>query len=183
MWCAIHNENSIAWPAAQRILPLLMWYRLFLIRIIVFPKIQNSPSKQTDTQMHNKAPTSSRGTGVQRWSLSALLRPGRQKAKPAASWMQLWVDGWGTVWLSWMQSGRDWGREKEGKGLKKQIQQYTFCQSSWYRNSLSLTLPSLNYEAPNHQIYQKLTLKIDMSKNVSVHWRNRGQPLTTAKLY
>lgn len=72
-----------------------------------------------------KVLTFSRGTGVRQWSLSGRLWPGRRKAKPAASWKQLWTDGWGTVWLSSKRSER----QKERAGGIKHTSEYAL--SSW----------------------------------------------------
>lgn len=80
----------------------------------------------TGTNAHiKKVPTSSRSTGVPRWSLSARLWPGRQKARPAASWKQRWTDGWGTVWPSSKRSER----QKERAGGIKHMSEYAL--SSW----------------------------------------------------
>lgn len=72
-----------------------------------------------------KVLTFSRGTGVRRWSLSGRLRPGRQKAKPAASWKQLWTDGWGTVWPSSKRSER---QKERAEGIKHTSE---YALSSW----------------------------------------------------
>lgn len=76
---------------------------------------------------------------VRQWSPSGRLRPGRQKAKPAASWKQRWRDGWGTASQSSVRSvvGRrnGWGGEKINKWHPNSTQHFhvlprSHCQSS-----------------------------------------------------